>query len=608
MAGPSPVFDPKSFLKNLTPLPGVYRMLDEGGQVLYVGKARNLKQRVSSYFREKHASAKTRSLVSQIHAIEVTVTHTEVEALILESALIKELHPRYNILLRDDKGYPYIHVSADAFPRLSLHRGAKRGQGRYFGPYPNANAVRDTLDLLQKIFRLRSCEDSFFRGRTRPCLQYQIKRCTAPCVGLIDHEGYQRQLCDAILFLEGRSGQVIDDLAQRMETLAAELKFEEATICRDQIIELRHIQQRQHVEGERGDLDVVACALRDGAACVQVFVFRDGRLLGNRAFFPALPESEEAGAILSAFLGQYYLDKAIPAEILLSHEPMDAPLLTQALQERAGRRVTLTPRPRGERARWLEMAQRNAEQALAAQWASQAGMRRRLEALQAALGMDHAVSRMECFDISHTQGEATVAACVVFGMEGPLKTDYRRYNIDDITPGDDYAALRQALTRRYSRLREENGRLPDILFIDGGKGQLAEAGEMLEELQVAGVVAVGIAKGPERKPGLETLYLFNENRPLILPADSIALHLVQQIRDEAHRFAITGHRQRRKQARTGSVLDAIPGIGPRRRQALLRQFGGLKQLARAGVEDLSQVDGINTELAQRIYDAFHGDN
>lgn len=601
------MFDPKAFLKTLTGLPGVYRMLDERGQALYVGKARNLKQRVSSYFRENHASAKTRSLVARIHAIEVTVTHTEVEALILESTLIKALRPRYNILLRDDKGYPYIHASAGDFPRLSLHRGAKRAPGRYFGPYPNANAVRDTLDLLQKVFRLRSCEDSLFSGRTRPCLQYQIKRCTAPCVGLVDRESYQQQLRDAVLFLEGRSGQVIDDLARRMEALSAELKFEEAALCRDQIVELRQVQQRQHVEGESGDLDVVACATREGVACVQVFVFRDGRLLGNRAFFPVLPQGEEAGAILSAFLAQYYLDKAIPAEILLSHELTEAMLLAQALQERAGRRIVLTPRPRGERARWLDMAQRNAEQALAAQCASQAGMHRRLEALREALRIDHDLARLECFDISHTRGEATVAACVVFDTEGPRKSDYRRYNIENIAPGDDYAAMRQALIRRYTRLREENGRLPDILFVDGGKGQLAQAIEMLEELQVTGVMAVGIAKGAERKPGLETLYLFEENRPIMLPADSAALHLVQQIRDEAHRFAITGHRQRRAKTRMISALDDIAGIGPRRRQALLRQFGGLKQLAQAGIEDLSQVDGVSIELARRIYDAFHGE-
>lgn len=601
------MFDSKVFLKTLTTLPGVYRMLGEQGQALYVGKARNLRQRVSSYFRENHASARTRSLVSQIHAIEVTVTHTEVEALILESALIKALQPRYNILLRDDKGYPYIYASVGDFPRLSLHRGAKRAPGRYFGPYPNANAVRDTLDLLQKIFRLRSCEDSFFRNRTRPCLQHQIKRCMAPCVGLIGQGGYQRQLLDAVRFLEGRSGQVIDDLAQRMEALSAELKFEEAALCRDQIIELRQIQQHQHVEGESGDLDVIACAVREGAACVQVFVFRQGRLLGNRAFFPALPEGQTADLILSAFLAQYYLDKAIPAEVLLSHDPAEAMLLAQALRERADRRVALTVRPRGERARWLEMAQHNAEQALAAHCASRTGMRRRLEALREALALDHNLTRLECFDISHTCGEATVAACVVFDTEGPRKSDYRRYNIEEVTPGDDYAAMRQALIRRYTRLRDENGRWPDILFLDGGKGQLTQACEVLEKLQVTGVMAVGVAKGPERKPGLETLHLLEENRPVILPADSAALHLVQQIRDEAHRFAITGHRQRRAKSRTMSTLDDISGIGARRRQALLRQFGGLKQLALAGIEDLIQVDGINIELAQRIYDAFHGE-
>lgn len=601
-------FDSRSFLKTLTTLPGVYRMLDGQGRVLYVGKARNLRQRVASYFREHHASAKTRSLVAHIHAIEVTVTHTEAEALILESTLIKECKPRYNILLRDDKGYPYIHVSEGDFPRLSLHRGAKRAPGRYFGPYPNANAVRDTLNLLQKVFRLRPCEDSFFRGRSRPCLQYQIKRCTAPCVGLIDCDGYRLHLNDAILFLEGRSGQLIATLARRMEAAAAALNFEDAASYRDQIVELRQIQQRQHVERENGDLDVIACAVRGGVACVQVFVFRGGRLLGNKAFFPRLPEGEDAAAtVLNAFLAQYYLDKDVPAEILLNREPVDAALLARAFSERAGRRVAITTRVRGERARWLDMATRNAEHGLVAQLSSQAGMRYRLEALRQALGLEFELSRLECFDISHTLGEATVAACVVFGAEGPLKADYRRYNIEGITPGDDYAALRQALNRRYSRLRQENGRLPDILFIDGGKGQLAQAGEVLAELRVAGVTVIGIAKGPERRPGLETLYLFEENRPIILSVDSSALHLVQQIRDEAHRFAITGHRRRRAKARTTSALDSIPGIGPKRRQALLRQFGGLKQLARVGVEDLSQVEGINAELAQRIYDVFHGE-
>lgn len=601
-------FAAESFLKTLVTLPGVYRMLDEAGGVLYVGKARNLRRRVSSYFREHQSSARIRRLIAQIQAIEVTVTHTEAEALILESRLIKELQPRYNILLRDDKGYPYIQVAEGDFPRLELHRGAKRAPGRYFGPYPHASAVRETLNLLQKVFRLRSCEDSFFHARSRPCLQYQIKRCTAPCVGLIDRASYQRQVQDAVLFLEGRSGQLIDDLARRMEEESAALHFEAAAVLRDQIAELRQIQQRQHVEGESGDLDVVAAAARGGVACVQVFMFRGGRLLGNKAFFPRLPEEEDAGAVLGAFLAQYYLDREIPAELLVSHDLADAALLAQAFQERAGRRIAFVAHPRGERARWLDLARSNAEHALTAHWSSQAGMRQRLEALREVLGLDEVPNRLECFDISHTQGEAMVAACVVFGAEGPLKRDYRRYNIADITPGDDYAALRQALTRRYIRLQEEQSRLPEVLFIDGGQGQLAQAHAVLEELQVVGVTAVGVAKGPERKPGRETLFLSRENRPFILPADSAALHLVQQIRDEAHRFAVAGHRQRRAKARTTSTLERIPGIGPKRRQSLLRQFGGLKQLARAGVEDLAGVEGINAELAQRIYDAFHGEN
>ena len=608
MAGTASSFDPKAFLKTLTALPGVYRMLDERGQILYIGKARNLRQRVASYFRENHGSAKTASLVAHIREIEVTVTHTETEALLLESVLIKEHQPRYNILLRDDKGYPYIHVSAGDFPRLSLHRGAKRAPGRYFGPYPNAAAVRDTLNLLQKIFRLRSCEDSFFQVRRRPCLQYQIKRCTAPCVGLTDQVGYRQQLQDAVLFLEGKSGQLVSGLVRRMEAAVGVLNFEGAAAYRDQIVELREIQHHQHVEGESGDLDVIACVTRGGVACVQVFVFRDGRLLGNRAFFPQLPQEEEGtAAVQAAFLAQYYLEKNVPAEILITPEPLDAPLLAQAFSERIGRRVTLSSRVRGGRAHWLEMARRNAELALAAHLASRAGVRHRLEALRDTLGLETEPARLECFDISHTQGEAAVAACVVFDGEGPLKSAYRRYNIEGITPGDDYAALHQALARRYDRAREEGGRLPDIVFIDGGKGQLAQAGDVLQQLRKAGVTVIGVAKGAERKPGLETLYLFDENRPIILSADSAALHLVQQIRDEAHRFAITGHRRRRAKARTTSALDSIPGIGPKRRQALLKQFGGLKQLSRAGIEDIAQVDGVNAELAQRIYDAFHGE-
>lgn len=600
-------FDAKAFVKTLTPLPGVYRMLDDRGEVLYVGKARNLKRRVSSYFQRNLQSVKARSLVAQIQAIEVTVTHTEGEALILESNLIKQFKPRYNVLLRDDKSYPYIHLSAGDYPRLSMHRGAKRAPGRYFGPYPNTSAVRDTLHLLQKVFRLRQCEDNFFRNRSRPCLQYQIKRCTAPCTGMIDWNAYQQDVRHAVLFLEGKSGQVIDDLVQRMEAAAEQLKFEEAATYRDQIVQLRQIQERQYVSGEGGDLDVVACAAQEGAACVQVFFFRDGRLLGNKNFFPRIPKDAGTAEVLSAFLAQYYLDKEVPREILVNQDLEDTPLLAQVFQERAGHRVTITAKVRSERARWLEMAVRNAEHALAAQLSGKAGMRRRFEALQDVLGLDFALSRLECFDISHTGGEATVASCVVFNGEGPLKSDYRRYNIEGITPGDDYGALYQALTRRYTRLRAGEGKLPDILFIDGGKGQIAQARTVLEELQVIGVTIVGVAKGADRKPGLEVLYLSVGDHPIILPADSAALHLVQQLRDEAHRFAITGHRQRRAKTRKTSVLEAIPGVGQRRRQSLLKQFGGLQQLTRAGVEDIAQVDGINKELAQRIYDAFHGE-
>lgn len=598
-------FDAKAFLQTLTPLPGVYRMLDERGEVLYVGKARNLKKRVASYFRANPSSAKVRSLVAHIHHIEVTVTHTEVEALLLESNLIKQYKPRYNILLRDDKGYPYIHLSAGAYPRLRFHRGARRAPGRYFGPYPNTGAVRETLHLMQKIFRLRSCEDSFFQNRSRPCLQYQIKRCSAPCTGMISDAAYRESVHDAQRFLDGKSGEVVDDLVKRMESAAERLEFEQAAVYRDQIGQLRKIQQRQHVSGAHGDLDVIACVLQGDAASVQVFFFRDGQLLGNNNYFPRIPESEAVGSVLTAFIAQYYMDKAIPGEILVNHPPEDVDVLVEALRERAARRVDIRFKVRGERARWLEMATRNAEHALAAQLASKAGMRRRFEALQDALGLDYPLTRLECFDVSHTLGEATVAACVVFGLEGPIKSDYRRYNIEGITPGDDYAAMRQALARRYARLREEQGKLPDVLFIDGGKGQVRQVRQVLEELQIDGIALIGVAKGPSRRAGLEVLHLSAQRRNAILPADSTALHLVQQIRDEAHRFAITGHRQRRAKARKTSVLEGIAGVGTKRRQRLLKQFGGLQQLARAGVEDIARVEGINRELAQRIYDAFH---
>ncbi len=601
-------FDAKAFLQTLTSRPGVYRMMDGDGEILYVGKARNLKRRVASYFQANPASAKVRSLVARIAAVDITVTHTEAEALILESTLIKQHRPRYNVLLRDDKGYPYIHLSAGDYPRLTLHRGLRRAPGRYFGPYPNAQAVRETLQLLQRVFRLRQCEDSFFNNRSRPCLQSQIKRCSAPCTGMIDRLAYQGDVADAVRFLEGRSGELIDTLVGRMEQAADELRYEAAAGYRDQIVQLRQIQERQYVSGARGDLDVLAAAVQGGVACVAVFFFRDGRLLGNNTYFPQIPDDEEPGAVLSGFIAQYYLQKDVPGELLVSAPLEDGALLASALSERSGHKVGISQRVRGERARWVTLAQRNAEHALAAQLSSRLGLRRRFEALQDALGLDALPARLECFDISHTLGEATVAACVVFGEEGPLKSDYRRYNIEGITPGDDYAAMRQVLQRRYTKLREEDARLPDVVFIDGGKGQLAQARAVLEELQVSEVTLVGVAKGSDRRPGQELLYLSGRREPTILPADSAALHLIQQIRDEAHRFAITGHRQRRARSRKTSVLESIAGVGPKRRQRLLKQFGGLQQLARAGVEDLCRVDGISGELAQRIYDAFHGDS
>jgi len=606
-------FDAKAFLKTLPGKPGVYRMLDEEGKVIYVGKASNLKKRVASYFLKNLASPKTRVLVSRICRIEVTVTHTENEALLLENNLIKSLKPRYNVLYRDDKSYPYIYLSDQAFPRLGFHRGAQRAKGRYFGPYPSAGAVRETLNLLQKLFPVRQCEDSFYNNRSRPCLQYQIKRCTAPCVGMVTQEHYQEDVRHAVMFLEGKSSAVNDELVRRMEQAAAALDYENAARYRDQIASLRRVQEKQYISADTGDLDVVAAAIERGLGCVQVFTIRGGRNLGNRTYYPKLEagplETEDVTTLLDSFVPQYYLraGRPVPAEILLSHAVSEPDLLERVLGEESGHKVALSHRLRGPRARWVKLALQNAQQALAMRLNSQSSLLQRFEALQEALNLDEMPRRLECFDISHTMGEATVASCVVFDTNGPLKADYRRFNIKDITPGDDYAAMHQALARRYRRLRDGEGKLPDILLIDGGKGQVKQAEAVMAELQISGVLLLGIAKGPERKPGLETLHLSGQEAEIILPADSIALHLIQHIRDEAHRFAITGHRQRRQRSRTTSPLEAIPGLGPKRRQLLLKQFGGLQEVARAGVEDLARVSGISPKLAQQIYDTFHAD-
>jgi excinuclease ABC subunit C len=601
-------FDSSEFLKTLTSRPGIYRMLDSERTVLYVGKAGNLKKRVASYFRKTGLNAKTRALVEQIADIEVTVTHTEAEALLLESNLIKQLRPRYNVLLRDDKSYPYIYLSSEQeFPRVCLHRGARRRVGRFFGPYPNAGSVRESLHLLQKLFKVRQCEDSFFSHRSRPCLQYQIKRCTAPCVGLVSAAQYAADVRHTVLFLEGKSSQVIDGLVAQMEIASTEQDYEQAAVYRDRIANLHKVQEKQYISNERGDVDILACLTGKGNACVQVFFIRDGRNLGNAVFFPKIPLESAASAVLSAFIPQYYLGKDVPSELLLSHPLADGDLIAELLTGQAGHRVELCANVRGDRARWVKMALHNAEHALNSYNNTRKGFSGRLQSLSTVLGLDEMPERIECFDISHTGGESTVASCVVFGIEGPLKSDYRRFNIRDIQPGDDYGAMEQALLRHYTRLKKGEGRLPDLLLIDGGKGQVNAATKALEELQIIDVRIIGVAKGPGRKPGLETLHIHGEKEALTLSADSPALHLVQQIRDEAHRFAITGHRQRRAKTRRTSPLEQIPGVGPKRRQQLLQQLGGLREVARAGVDDLTRIKGVNRKLAQQIYDAFHGD-
>ncbi|MGE5155750.1 MAG: excinuclease ABC subunit UvrC, partial [Bdellovibrio bacteriovorus] len=512
------------------------------------------------------------------------------------------------VVLRDDKSYPYIYLSTqDAFPRLAFYRGPRKGPGRFFGPYPSAWAVRETLQLLQKLFPVRQCEDGFYRNRSRPCLQYQIRRCSGPCCGLVSPELYGEDVGRTIKFLEGRADEVIDELVVAMEQAAAALEFERAAALRDQIATLRRIRERQYVSGEGGDLDIIACAQEGGVHCVQVFFIRAGRNLGNKVFFPQAPAETDEPALLGGFIAQFYADKLVPAELVCSAEPEERPLLEEALGERAGHRVQIKWRVRAERARWLEMARGNAAAAIKARLGSQAGYGLRLEALREALDLPELPGRMECFDISHTRGELTVASCVVFDAEGPRKSDYRRFNIAGITPGDDYAAMHQALSRRYTRVKQGEYPIPDLLFIDGGRGQIGAVADALQDLGLSGISLVGVSKGPDRRPGTEQLWLLGQGTPVILPADSPAMHLVQQIRDEAHRFAITGHRQRRAKARTASVLEDIAGVGPRRRQRLLKAFGGMRGLARAGVEDLTQVDGISRELAQRIHDALHPD-
>lgn len=606
----SETFDSSAFLASCSSRPGVYRMLDAQARLLYVGKANNLKKRLSSYFRKTGLAPKTAALVARIAQVETTITANETEALLLEQTLIKTWRPPYNILLRDDKSYPYVFLSGGDFPRLSLHRGAKKAKGRYFGPYPSAGSIRESLSLLQKAFQVRQCEDSYFRNRTRPCLQYQIKRCKAPCVGLVDPAQYAEDVRHSVMFLEGRSNALANELSAGMEQAAARLDFERAAGLRDQIALLRRVQDQQSMEGGSGDVDVLAAVVNPGGACVHLISVRGGRVLGSKNFFPQVGIEEGVGEVLVAFIGQYYLgnvERELPAELIVNILHEDFPTLTAALAEARGRELQISQRVRGNRARWQQLAVTNAEQGLAARLANRQHVAARLEALAEALGLDEPPQRMECFDISHSSGEATVASCVVFGPEGPLKSDYRRYNIEGVTAGDDYAAMHQALSRRFSRIREGEGKQPDILLVDGGKGQLAMAQEVMRDLVVQDMILLGVAKGVTRKPGLETLYLNDAEHEFTLPADSPALHLIQQIRDEAHRFAITGHRARRGKARRTSSLEEVAGVGPKRRRELLKHFGGLQELSRASIDEIAKAPGISKKLAESIYATLHSE-
>ncbi len=604
-------FDPTSLLAVAPQSPGVYQMYDCQDNLLYVGKARNLKKRLSSYFRAHTPSAKTRLLVSKLNRVDYTLTHSEGEALLLESTLIKQHKPRYNVLLRDDKSYPFLFIGTHAdYPRLDFHRGAQRESGRYFGPYPSTHAVRESLQLLQKLFRLRQCRDSFFNNRQRPCLQYQINRCSAPCVGYISVDDYRQDVRLAELFLSGKSQAVIEMLITRMQTAAAAKAYEQAAQYRDQIANLRRLQDSQHVAGKTGDADVIALMMQHDSACIAVVTVRNGSVLGSNCFYPTVPAGETAVSVLTAFLAQYYLNKQqarqLPSNIIINQPIDDAAYLTTALTELGNKKVHLAWRVRGERAHWLALAITNANQAVARFSADKHTIAQQLIQLTESLSLTAPPQRIECFDISHTQGAQTVAACVVFDHQGARKSDYRRFNITGITAGDDYAAMHQALQRRYTKVQQRGGVLPDLLIIDGGKGQLTQAKTVLEELQVTGITLLGIAKGVSRKPGLETLYLCDTTTDVVtIDSHDGALHLLQQIRDEAHRFAITGHRQRRARQAQQSILDDIPGIGSQRRRQLLQQFGGLQGLKQASVEDIATVPGISRRLADAIFARLH---
>ncbi len=604
-------FDAKSFLRTVTSQPGVYCMYDISGTVIYVGKARDLKKRLASYFRTNIKHRKTEALVGSIDQIEVTVTHTETEALLLEHNYIKLYQPRYNVLLRDDKSYPFIFLSSETHPRVVLHRGARHEKGEYFGPFPNAHAVRETLALLQKLFPVRQCENTVYHNRSRPCLQYQIDRCLGPCCpDLVSDEEYQRQVDYVRLFLSGKNQQVLTQLVSQMEEKSRLLYFEGAARIRDQIQAIRKITEKQFVSGDTEDLDVIGIAFSAGLACIHVLFIRYGKVLGSRSYFPMIPDGTEKQEVVQAFIGQFYLQgnqmRTLPGEILLDCHLAEKELLSISLTDKAARKIQIQCKPRGDRARYLKLAKTNATTALATKLSQQSTIHQRFKALAKLLDLAE-IKRMECFDISHTMGEQTVASCVVFDANGPVTSQYRRYNISGITPGDDYAAMLQVLKRRYGKVQDEN-KTPDVVFIDGGKGQLKQAIKVFASLHIQWdrkkPKLVGIAKGSDRQAGLETLFLSAEGKGIALLSDSPALHLIQYIRDNAHQHAVTGHRQRRAKFKNTSILELIQGVGPKRRQMLLKYMGGLQPLLNASVEEIVKVPGISQALAVKIYHAL----
>lgn len=600
----------KHILNTASSKPGVYQMYNAKGQLIYVGKARNIKKRLTQYFQKNLDNIKTKALMSHVADIKSIITESENEALLLEANLIKQHRPRYNVLLRDDKSYPYLYLTTQQdFPRLDIHRGSRKLAGRFFGPYPSASSLRNNLTLIQKLFRLRSCKDGFFKNRTRPCLQYQIKRCTAPCVSYVTKENYAEQVREAILFLEGKDAEIIKSLEKKMDFSSDQRDYEQAAFFRDKISQLRYIQSEQSITHEHGNIDVLGIAEEHGDFAVSVLFVRAGRMLGKKVFIPNVPRDTTISEALSSFISQYYIGRLGEElkldKLILDCKISDKSWFESSLQEKYGKRFKLIDRRMEKYKTWQSMAERNAKHHLMQHLSNQSAAIVKLDALRKLLGIKDPIRRVECFDISHTQGDSTVASCVVYTEQGPMSKEYRRFNIKDITPGDDYAAMRQVLSRRYSRLKKEEASLPDLVIVDGGKAQLKQAIEVMEELQLTEIELLGIAKGVSRKPGLEKLLLAGKERAIIAPHDSIGLHLIQFIRDESHRFAITGHRKKRAAGLTESPLDCVPGVGAKRKREILRYFGGLREVQKASIQELMKVSGVSEALAKKIYDALH---